>query len=491
MKNSTLKLAVITLATMLSSSACAQLNPGDVDKTYTPDFDSNIMAMAIQDDGKHVYAGAFKKVGGRSVCGLVRLNGDGTPDATFNAGGTGFDNIASAMGVTADGKFIVAGSFTKYNGEPVGQLVRINADGTLDRTFNGSNAFTLEGSQFTDEVQLQHIAVMPDGRFYVAGGFNRVNGNHAPLIARFSADGEYDASFLPTDKEIHLKSSPYVDGFFMDNDGAIYLGGAFSAYGGKFSNKRMVRITPEGKLDDNFHQPGFDGFVKSISPYGADGLLVGGDFLEVNAGARFLTCVINKDGSLRDDYNSLQYPFTQNPEDESLAVFASREAGDNVIVAGGDVSVMSNAFVYVLSKDGSKMSDAFNFGGGPNAIVTYMNVDGRNGFAYLSGFFTAFDGFNTTYFVRVAVPKEEDTAICGAKGGGDSFVARYNDGTWSVECGERLAELRVTDITGREIMVKRAPQGTSARMPVTDGIYIVTAKGVSGKAYTVKKAVRN
>lgn len=183
MTNQLLKLTLATVFTALSTLAIAQLKPGDIDQSYAPHFDGNILSMVVQNNGKHVYAGSFKNVGDRAVRGLIRLNEDGTPDPTFNAGGSGFDNYATALAATPEGKFIVAGTFTSYNGKPVGSLVRINTDGTLDETFKGDNAFTLEGNTYTSEVQLQHIATLPNGQFYVAGGFNRVNGKPAPLIA--------------------------------------------------------------------------------------------------------------------------------------------------------------------------------------------------------------------------------------------------------------------------------------------------------------------
>ncbi|MCI6161768.1 MAG: delta-60 repeat domain-containing protein [Prevotellaceae bacterium] len=486
-----LKWIMVATLFALPSAACAQLNPGDVDKAYTPHFDGNILSVELQEDGKHVFAGTFSHVGDRTVGGLVRLNEDGTPDKTFNEGGSGFDNYATAMAQTADGKFIVAGLFSKYNGQPVGMLVRINADGTLDESFNGNNKFTLEGSAFTDEVQLQHIAVLPNGQFYVAGGFNRVNGKPAPLIARFNADGTHDESYLPTKEEIHLKTSPYVDGFYMDTDGSVYLGGAFGAYGGKFSNKRMVHITSDGKLDVNFLQPGFDGYVKSIAPFGNDGLIVGGDFVEVDAGSRFLTCVINKNGSLREDYDPLQFAFTDYPEDESLAVFSAQLVGENVIVAGGDVSIPPHSFVYVLDKDGENISDAYNFGGGPNSLVTYMKVDEKNGFAYLSGFFTQFNSISASYFARVAVPKSAPSAIQGIDNGNRLFSANYRKGTLSLNSTEKLADVRVVDIMGRSIAEAKFLNSSKLSMPLANGMYVVIAKGISGKTYIAKTVVRN
>ena len=105
--------------------------------------------------------------------------------------------------------------------------MRINADGTLDETFKNDIKFEIVNHKTIKEIELQQIVMLPNGQFYVAGCFNRVNGKLAPLIARFNADGTRDESFLPTDKEIHLKSSPNVDAIWKAPDGSLYLGGSF------------------------------------------------------------------------------------------------------------------------------------------------------------------------------------------------------------------------------------------------------------------------
>ena len=78
-------------------------------------------------------------------------------------------------------------------------------NGTLDETFKNDIKFEIVNHKTIKEIELQQIVMLPNGQFYVAGCFNRVNGKLAPLIARFNADGTRDESFLPTDKEIHLK----------------------------------------------------------------------------------------------------------------------------------------------------------------------------------------------------------------------------------------------------------------------------------------------
>ncbi|MFM9006926.1 MAG: delta-60 repeat domain-containing protein, partial [Flavobacteriales bacterium] len=60
---------------------------------------------------------------------------DGTLDAGFNPG-TGADNIIYATALQTDGKIIIGGQFTSYNGTTRNSIARLNADGTLDASFN-------------------------------------------------------------------------------------------------------------------------------------------------------------------------------------------------------------------------------------------------------------------------------------------------------------------------------------------------------------------
>ncbi len=58
--------------------------------------------------------------------------------------------------VLPDGKIMVGGRFNQYNGQPVGSLVRLNPDGSLDTSFN-SNLFAAN-------TNIGPILVQPDGK---------------------------------------------------------------------------------------------------------------------------------------------------------------------------------------------------------------------------------------------------------------------------------------------------------------------------------------
>ncbi|WP_033316646.1 delta-60 repeat domain-containing protein, partial [Pontibacter roseus] len=115
---------------------------------------------------------------------IARLNADGTLDASFNPG-TGFNRELYSLALQPDGKVLVGGNFFSFNGTPRNFIARLNADGTLDASFN-------PGSGFTDYVV--SLAFQPDGKVLVGGSFTSFNGTPRSRIARLNADGTLDAS---------------------------------------------------------------------------------------------------------------------------------------------------------------------------------------------------------------------------------------------------------------------------------------------------------
>lgn len=85
-------------------------------------------------DGKIILGGYFDNINGTARRGIGRLNADGTLDPSFNVTQTegGFLTVA----LQPDGKIVVAGTFGHVNGAVRNNMARLNADGTLDTSFN-------------------------------------------------------------------------------------------------------------------------------------------------------------------------------------------------------------------------------------------------------------------------------------------------------------------------------------------------------------------
>ncbi|MEI6773954.1 MAG: delta-60 repeat domain-containing protein [bacterium] len=81
------------------------------------------------------------------------------------------------MVIQSNGKILVGGSFSNYNGESVHGIIRLNTDGTRDNTFNSLVGTTVEA-----------IAIQSDGKILVGGGTSK-------NLVRLTTTGSQDASF--------------------------------------------------------------------------------------------------------------------------------------------------------------------------------------------------------------------------------------------------------------------------------------------------------
>lgn len=170
----------------------ARLNyDGQLDSTFNPGSgaDSSIYAVAPSPvDGKIYVGGAFGRLNGQTYNGIGRLNTDGSPDSTFNPGGLGANGTVYALAVQPDGKAVIGGDFTAVNGVACNHLARLNTDGSVDATFN-------VGTGASDSVRA--IAIQLDGRILIGGAFTSYNGAAFVRIGRVNADGSPDSSFTP------------------------------------------------------------------------------------------------------------------------------------------------------------------------------------------------------------------------------------------------------------------------------------------------------
>jgi uncharacterized delta-60 repeat protein len=179
-----------------SCSAIARFSvDGVLDAGFKPalvgDALSSVFALALQSDGKIVLGGAFTNVSGASTTNIARLNPDGTPDPTFTSacfGGGQLSSAIYAVGVDGLGKVVAGGDFASVNGLTHSNLVRLNSNGTLDTTFNPA-----AGS----DAAINSLVVQSDGKVLIGGFFTVVNGTPRNSIARLNADGSLDTTFDP------------------------------------------------------------------------------------------------------------------------------------------------------------------------------------------------------------------------------------------------------------------------------------------------------
>jgi uncharacterized delta-60 repeat protein len=167
---------------------------------------SSIAGSALhQGDGKLVVSGSYRAPGAESRALVFRLNPDGSLDRTFGRDGIvmldiGLGSEAAAITQQPDGKLLVAGSVTTSSPTRSDFLcVRLNPDGSPDATFGGGTGHVtvdfgdaLPGGKAVS-ASARDIALRPDGSIVLGGAAGGLE--HGMLIARLLGDGQRDVSY--------------------------------------------------------------------------------------------------------------------------------------------------------------------------------------------------------------------------------------------------------------------------------------------------------
>lgn len=241
----------------------------------------------LQADGKLLVYGQFGSFSGLSYRGIVRINANGTMDTTNLA--TTLNSGVTDMVIQPDTKIVIVGGFTSWGGVTRGQIVRMNADGTDDTTFTANS-----GTGFSSAVNC--IAQQTDGKLIVSGIFSTYNGTTANRIARLNTDGTLDTAF-----QTNIGTGPNTRSYscFVQPDGKMVFGGAFTTYQGA-SRNRLVRLNADGTPDTAFNTnlgTGFNSTVNCIAQQTDGKILVVGDFTTFNGNTRNRIVRLNGDGT--------------------------------------------------------------------------------------------------------------------------------------------------------------------------------------------------
>ena len=111
---------------------------------------------------------------------FIRINSDGSIDATFNSSVFGLTTV-SVVHLLSDNKILVGGNFTTYNGTSVGNLIRLNQDGSIDNSFNA-------GLGFGNGLPVS-IVQSNDGKIIIGGNFKLYREKSVDGIVKINNDG--------------------------------------------------------------------------------------------------------------------------------------------------------------------------------------------------------------------------------------------------------------------------------------------------------------
>lgn len=263
--------AKVSLSDVTTSPADYTFAPGSLDLSFNSGtgatsgssaLPQSVQTVILQPDGKIIIGGAFLFYNDVPRIRMARINANGTLDTSFNPG-AGPNAIVLCSALQADGKILIGGFFGSYDGIGRFRIARVNTDGTLDQTF----------ATLPDDV-VRSIVVQPDGKILIAGDFFLVNGISRNHVARLNTDGSLDFSFNAAGG-----STGVVSKLALQPDGKVILAGGFISYGGA-NNTRIVRLESTGALDATFNS----GMGISLAPHDVllqpDGkIVVGGEFI--------------------------------------------------------------------------------------------------------------------------------------------------------------------------------------------------------------------
>jgi uncharacterized delta-60 repeat protein len=243
-----------------------------------------VWAIVEQPDGRILIGGHFTDINGVDRKNIARLNADGTLDPTFDAG-TGPNGDVHSLDVQADGSILAGGDFTTWNGTSAGaRIVLLTSSGARN------TGWTSPVSVNSGDI-VKWIESTPAG-VYVGGKFNAPRNGLARLN---SGTGANDATFNPGS----AAGSASVNAGLVLDDGKILVGGDFTSFSGSTRN-RVARLSAAGALDAGFApSPGFDAMVNALMRLpGAGYAHAGGAFGAYNGATRAKVTVFNAgDGS--------------------------------------------------------------------------------------------------------------------------------------------------------------------------------------------------
>ncbi|MCF8276603.1 MAG: BspA family leucine-rich repeat surface protein [Flavobacteriales bacterium] len=297
----------------------ARLNDdGAVDTTFYASIAgvNTVYDVAIQADGYVIVGGTFSSIEGRSRNGIARLKIDGSLDTLFNPG-SGFNGPVRSMAIQSDGKIIVGGAFTSFNGIPVGNIARLNANGSLDAPFVTGTGF---GSY------IRTITLQADGKIICGGIFTSYNGTAAPKIARLNTDGSFDSSF-DVGTGFQSGTGSQITATALQSDGKIIVIGGFSIFNGVNAGS-IVRLNTDGSVDASFNVGGIGsaGSNLQIAAIQADDkIIIGGMLSSYNGTPVSRIARLYADGSLDatfdqgTGFNSQTFALCVQPDGKIIA----------------------------------------------------------------------------------------------------------------------------------------------------------------------------
>jgi len=311
-----------------TSNRIIRLNTdGSVDSGFTvgTGFNNDVFSITVQSDDKILCGGVFTSYDGVSANRIIRLNSDGSVDTSFNIG-TGFNSAVNTIKIQSDGKIVIGGSFTEYDGTTSNRIIRLNTDGSVD------SGFTV-GTGFNGLVR--SIQIQSDDKIVVGGTFTAYNGTTRNNIARLNIDGSFDTNF-----NIGTGFNGRITAIGIQPDDKILAGtsdiggGAATSYNGNTVN-RIARLNSDGTFDISLTGVFSSGYaINKIIMDNDNNVLVGGLFDSLITTSPSIVKLSQTNLSFVSDFIS---PFPQTFTAQTHQIYDLLILDDQNILISGDL----------------------------------------------------------------------------------------------------------------------------------------------------------
>ncbi|GGG51731.1 T9SS type A sorting domain-containing protein [Epilithonimonas arachidiradicis] len=374
-----------------TAKSLARINSdGSFDNTFLIGSGANdyVSSFVAQPDGKLIVCGSFTNFNGVSKNRIVRLNPNGSTDTSFVIG-TGADGVIECVVVQPDGKIIIGGQFTKYNGVNRKYLARLNVDGSLDTNFDTSAGFNSH---------VYSLAIQPDGKILAGGNFTLYNSVTKNYLVRLNSDASIDETFVNTG------ANNIVYKILLSNDGKIFLGGKFTKYNNVTKNS-ILKLNEDGSIDESFNiGSGANNVVRNILILSNNKVLLGGDFTAYNGMVRSYVAIVNENGSIDASFIP--------SKGFGASVTSFQQQSDGKLVVGGSYTNFNNnieRYITRVNFDGS-LDNSFNPGNGADGNIRAVATQSDKKMI-IAGNFNSFNDNLNSRLARIDTDGNIDTSL--------------------------------------------------------------------------------
>ncbi|MEI7560661.1 MAG: delta-60 repeat domain-containing protein, partial [Actinomycetes bacterium] len=399
----------LTAAVTLSTTVGVKAGKSVVSTVITTGANGSIGTIAVQpEDGKVLIGGTFTAFDGVVRNRIARLTVDGGIDSGFSPA-DGPDASVNSISLQSDGGVVIGGAFTHVAAVARNRIARLGPTGALDPGFAPSNALgagVTADPGFDDTVY--SVNVLEDKSILVVGGFKTYSGNSLSRIAKLQPSGALDTS-LALSPALAVGNTALTVAADASS-GQLLIGGFFF--------RGVARLSATGTLDADFNPSitsAANGTVGAIVPLAGAKVLIGGGFTKYNGTTRLRLARLNADGGVDTTFNPM------GVADGEILVIHPLTGGQFLI--GGSfthVNGVAAGGIALMNEDGS-LDDTFALGAGIGAVAgatpsvdeIQVQTDGK---IILGGHFTTFNGLAAGNLVRLLSYGVVDTSFAVGTG---------------------------------------------------------------------------